>query len=138
MSDELVFSRNVEILENILGAEHVLPEPVEPVETILQAILNHETYEGEPNSRIEYILICICNSEECEITVPRCENEAILLNVLNKSIYEGPVTDNTIPKLLVLWSKQEADPERFKFPSRMVGRSLSTSEYDRRYLYGSV
>ena len=43
-------------------------------------------------------------------------NEAILLNVLNKSIYEGPVTDNTIPKLLVLWSKQEADPERFKFP----------------------
>jgi hypothetical protein len=36
--------------------------------------------------------------------------------VLNKSIYEGPVTDNTIPKLLVLWSKQEADPERFKFP----------------------
>ena len=115
MSDELAFSRNVEILENILGAEHVLPEPVEPVETILQAILNHETYEGEPNSRIEYILICICNSEECEITVPRCENEAILLNVLNKSIYEGPVTDNTIPKLLVLWSKQEADPERFKF-----------------------
>ena len=27
MSDELAFSRNVEILENILGAEHVLPEP---------------------------------------------------------------------------------------------------------------
>ena len=116
MSDELAFSRNVEILENILGAEHVLPEPVEPVETILQAILNHETYEGEPNSRIEYILICICNSEECEITVPRCENEAILLNVLNKSIYEGPTSGNRIPELLVLWSKQEADPARFKFP----------------------
>lgn len=130
MSDELAFSRNVEILENILGAEHVLPEPVEPVETILQAILNHETYEGEPNSRIEYILICICNSEECEITVPRCENEAILLNVLNKSIYEGPVTDNTIPKLLVLWSKQEADPERFKFPFAISkdGTEMSVEE----------
>lgn len=130
MSDELAFSRNVEILENILGAEHVLPEPVEPVETILQAILNHETYEGEPNSRIEYILICICNSEECEITVPRCENEAILLNVLNKSIYEGPVTDNTIPKLLVLWSKQEADPERFKFPFKLpeAGKEMSVEE----------
>jgi hypothetical protein len=116
MSDELAFSRNVEILENILGAEHVLPEPVEPVETILQAILNKETYEGTANSRIETILIAICNGTECNITVPQCENEAILLNVLNKSIYEGPVTDNTIPKLLVLWSKQEADPERFKFP----------------------
>ena len=130
MSDELAFSRNVEILENILGAEHVLPEPEEPVETILQAILNKETYEGEPNSRIEYILICICNGEECEITVPRCENEAILLNVLNKSIYEGPVTDNTIPKLLVLWSKQEADPERFKFPFAIPkdGTEMSVEE----------
>ena len=112
----MAFSRNEAILENILGANNVLVEPQSTIETILQAILNNETYEEEPNSRIEYILICICNQTECEITVPRSENEAILLNVLNKSIYEGPVSDNRIPKLLVLWSKQEADPERFKFP----------------------
>lgn len=130
MSDELAFSRNVEILENILGAEHVLPEPVEPVETILQAILNHETYEGTANSRIESILVAICNRTECDITVPRCENEAILLNVLNKSIYEGPVTQNQIPQLLVLWSKQEADPERFKFPFAIPkdGTEMSVEE----------
>ncbi len=130
MSDELAFSRNVEILENILGAEHVLPEPEEPVETILQAILNKETYEGTANSRIETILIAICNGTECDITVPQCENEAILLNVLNKSIYEGPVTDNTIPELLVLWSKQEADPERFKFPFAVPkdGTEMSVEE----------
>ena len=130
MSDELAFSRNVEILENILGAEHVLPEPEEPVETILQAILNKETYEGTANSRIETILIAICNGTECDITVPQCENEAILLNVLNKSIYEEPVTDNTIPKLLVLWSKQEADPERFKFPFAVpkYGTEMSVEE----------
>lgn len=130
MSDELAFSRNVEILENILGAEHVLPEPEEPVETILNAILNKETYEGTANSRIETILIAICNGTECDITVPQCENEAILLNVLNKSIYEGPVTDNMIPKLLVLWSKQEADPERFKFPFAVPkdGTEMSVEE----------
>jgi hypothetical protein len=130
MSDELAFSRNVDILENILGAEHVLPEPEEPVETILQAILNKETYEGTANSRIETILIAICNGTECDIIVPQCENEAILLNVLNKSIYEGPVTDNTIPKLLVLWSKQEADPERFKFPFAVPkdGTEMSVEE----------
>lgn len=130
MSDELAFSRNVDILENILGAEHVLPEPEEPVETILQAILNKETYEGTANSRIETILIAICNGTECDITVPKCENEAILLNVLNKSIYEEPVTDNTIPKLLVLWSKQEADPERFKFPFAIPkdGKEMSVEE----------
>ena len=130
MSDELAFSRNVDILENILGAEHVLPEPEEPVETILQAILNKETYEGTANSRIETILIAICNGTECDITVPQCENEAILLNVLNKSIYEEPVTDNTIPKLLVLWSKQEADPERFKFPFAVPkdGTEMSVEE----------
>ena len=130
MSDELAFSRNAEILENILGAEHVLPEPEEPVETILQAILNKETYEGTANSRIETILIAICNGTECDITVPQCENEAILLNVLNKSIYEEPVTDNTIPKLLVLWSKQEADPERFKFPFAVPkdGTEMSVEE----------
>ena len=130
MSDELAFSRNVDILENILGAEHVLPEPEEPVEMILQAILNKETYEGTANSRIETILIAICNGTECDITVPQCENEAILLNVLNKSIYEEPVTDNTIPKLLVLWSKQEADPERFKFPFAVPkdGTEMSVEE----------
>ena len=130
MSDELYFSRNVAILENILGAENDLPDPEEPVETILQAILYHETYEEDPNSRIEEILIAICNQTECDITVPNCENEAILLNVLNKQIYEGLVTDNTIPKLRVLWSKQEADPDKFKFPFAIPksGVEMSTEE----------
>ena len=112
----MVFSRNVAILENILGAENVLDPPQSNIEEILQAILLEKTYTKSATSRIEEILIAILNGTECEITVPRSENEAILLNVLNKSIYEGPVSDNEIPKLLVLWSKQEADPERFRFP----------------------
>ena len=112
----MVFSRNVAILENILGAENVLDPPQSNIEEILQAILLEKTYTKSATSRIEEILIAILNGTECEITVPRSENEAILLNVLNKSIYEGPVSDNEIPKLLVLWSKQEADPERFRVP----------------------
>ncbi len=126
----MVFSRNAAILENILGAENELDDPQSTTEEILQAILYQETYEKDATSRIEEILIAICNNTECDITVPRCENEAILLNVLNKSIYEEPVTDNTIPKLLVLWSKQEADPERFKFPFAVPkeGTEMSVEE----------
>ena len=112
----MVFSRNAAILENILGAENVLDAPQSNVEEILQAILLEKTYTKAATSRIEEILIAILNGSECDITVPRSENEAILLNVLNESIYEGPVSDNEIPKLLVLWSKQEADPERFRVP----------------------
>ena len=126
----MVFSRNAAILENILGAENELDDPQSTTEEILQAILYQDTYEKDATSRIEEILIAICNNTECDITVPRCENEAILLNVLNKSIYEGSVTDNTIPKLLVLWSKQEADPERFKFPFAVPkeGTEMSVEE----------
>lgn len=126
----MVFSRNVAILENILGAENELDDPQSTTEEILQAILYQETYEKDATSRIEEILIAICNNTDCDITVPRCENEAILLNVLNKSIYEEPVTDNTIPKLLVLWSKQEADPDRFKFPFAVPkeGTEMSVEE----------
>lgn len=112
----MVFSRNAAILENILGAENVLDPPQSNVEEILQAILYEEAYEKAATSRIEEILIAILNGTECDITVPRSENEAILLNILNKSIYEGPTSGNRIPELLVLWSKQEADPARFKFP----------------------
>jgi hypothetical protein len=34
---------------------------------------------------------------------------------LNKAIYDDEV-HSRMAELLVLWSKQEADPERFKFP----------------------
>ena len=111
----MVFSRNCAILENILGAENVLDPPQSNVEEILQAILLEQTYTKVATSRIEEILIAILNGTECAITVPRSENEEILLYVLNKSIWEGTPTSR-MAELLQLWSKQEADPERFAFP----------------------
>jgi hypothetical protein len=66
------------------------------MEEILLAILNGTTIEAEAQSEIE----------------------AILLNITNKSIYEE-VPTSRIAELLILWSKQEADPERFKFPFRI-------------------
>lgn len=114
----MVFSRNCAIIENILGAENVLDDPQSNVEEILQAILYSEAYTKDPTSRIEQILIAILNSDECDITVPRSENEEILLYVLNKAIWEGTPT-SYMATLLQLWSKQEADPERFKFPFKI-------------------
>ena len=111
----MVFSRNCAILENILGAENVLDDPQSNVEEILQAILYEQAYTKDSTSRIEEILIAILNGTECDITVPRSENEEILLYVLNKSIWEGTPT-SYMAELLQLWSKQEADPERFKYP----------------------
>ena len=115
----MAFSRNCAILENILGAENVLEDPQSNIEEILQAILNTDTYDKDPVSRIEEILIAILNGEECEITDPRSENEEILLCVLNKEIYDGEPT-SYMAELLQLWSKQEADPDRFKFPFRIA------------------
>jgi hypothetical protein len=37
------------------------------------------------------------------------------LYILNKAIYDDEV-HSRMAELLVLWSKQEADPDRFKFP----------------------
>jgi len=114
----MVFSRNCAIIENILGAENVLEDPQSSTEEILQAILYEQAYTKDPTSRIEEILIAILNGTECEITDPRSENEEILLYVLNKSIYEGTPT-SYMATLLQLWSKQEADPERFRFPFKI-------------------
>lgn len=110
-----VFSRNCAILENILGAEHILDDPQSTTEEILLAILNHTEYTKSATSRNETILLAILNNTECSITVPRSETEAVLLYVLNKAIYDKPVT-SYFTQLLVLWSKQVADPERFAFP----------------------
>ena len=93
----------------------MLLDPESRNETILQAILNNDEYTAEEQSRIENILICICNQTECDITEPQSENEAILLYILNKAIYDDEV-HSRMAELLVLWSKQEADPDRFKFP----------------------
>ena len=125
----MVFSRNEAILENILGAENVLDSPQSNVEEILQAILLEKTYTKAATSRIEEILIAILNNDECEITVPRSENEAILLYVLNKSIWEGTPTSR-MATLLQLWSKQMADPERFAFPFAVSqdGTEMSVEE----------
>lgn len=111
----MAMSRNEAIIENILGADNVLVDPQSRIEEILQAILYEDEYTEQPESRIEKILIAILNETECDITVPQSENEAILLYILNKAIWEGNPTSR-MATLLQLWSKQEADPERFAFP----------------------
>jgi hypothetical protein len=68
------FSRNEAIIENILGANNVLPDPESRNETILQAILNEDSYTEEEQSRIESILFAILNQTECDITEPQSEN----------------------------------------------------------------
>lgn len=125
----MVFSRNEAILENILGAENVLDPPQSNVEEILQAILYEETYTKTATSRIEEILIAILNGTACEITVPRSENEEILLYVLNKAIWDGTPTSR-MATLLQLWSKQEADPARFKFPFAISQNGVEMSVED--------
>lgn len=125
----MTFSRNCAILENILGADNILDDPQSSTEEILQAILNKDSYDKDPTSRIEEILLAILNGTECDITIPRSENESILLYVLNKAIWEGTPT-SYFAQLLQLWSKQEADPERFAFPFAISeeGTEMSVEE----------
>ncbi len=96
-------SRNVEILENILGAHHELTEPQSRVEAILQAILNSSEYSAQAQSRIEEILLAIKNkgsyTEE-----PRSRNEAILISKLQGEIFDGD-TFSEIEDLLKQWTE---------------------------------
>ena len=117
------------VLENILGAQNELTAPESRADAILQAILYGDSYSEEARCRFETILLAILNQTECEITEPRCEEEEILLNILNKSLYDEEV-HSRMSELLVLWSKQEADPERFKFPFKLpeAGKEMSVEQ----------
>lgn len=77
-------SRNELILENILGANNVLPEPISLTETLLTCWLNGEKYTDEiyDPSRNTSALLAIVNGTTYDAT-PTCEIEALLAAIAN-------------------------------------------------------
>ena len=113
----MTFSRNADIIENILGADHELEDPQSRVEAILQAILYNDEYTDEAESRVETILLCILNGETCDLE-PQCENEEILIAIANDEVYSKEASEK-IPILLKAWSQKDAGEARFKFAFRI-------------------
>lgn len=85
MANEIsIKSRNELILENILGANNVLPTPVSLTETLLTCWLNGDTYTDEiyDPSRNTSALLAIINGTTYDAT-PICEIEALLAAIAN-------------------------------------------------------
>lgn len=85
MANEIsIKSRNELILENILGANNVLPAPVSLTETLLTCWLNGDTYTDEiyDPSRNTSALLAIVNGTTYDAT-PICEIEALLAAIAN-------------------------------------------------------
>lgn len=85
MANEIsIKSRNELILENILGANNVLPTPVSLTETLLTCWLNGDNYTDEiyDPSRNTSALLAIVNGTTYDVT-PTCEIEALLAAIAN-------------------------------------------------------
>lgn len=99
-------SRNEAILQNICGANNVLPEPQSRLEKLLQAIL----YEDEtivnftPESRAELLLYAILTHGEYDAE-PQSRNEAILQAILTDGDYDA-LPQSRIEALLIEWLDQ--------------------------------
>ena len=114
MANEIsIKSRNELILENILGANNVLPTPVSLTETLLTCWLNGDNYTDEiyDPSRNTSALLAIVNGTTYD-AAPTCEIEALLAAIANGTdpdpIYLPPksrigvllydISKNNIPK----------------------------------------
>lgn len=99
-------SRNEAILQNICGANNVLPEPQSRIEKLLQAIL----YEDEtivdftPESRAELLLYAILTHGEYDAE-PQSRNETILKAILTNGDYDA-LPQSRIEALLIEWLDQ--------------------------------
>ena len=85
MANEIsIKSRNELILENILGANNVLPTPVSLTETLLTCWLNGDKYTDEiyNPSRNTSALLAIVNGTTYD-AAPTCEIEALLAAIAN-------------------------------------------------------
>ena len=96
-------SRNEAILQNICGANNVLPEPQSRIEKLLQAIL----YEDEtlvdftPESRAELLLYAILTHGEYDAE-PQSRNETTLKAILTNGEYDA-LPQSRIEALLIEW-----------------------------------
>ena len=99
--------RNEAIVQNILGADNVLPEPIWEIETILTCILNGQHCDVTPTCSTSEILLAICNGGTYT-KPPTSRNEVILLYKLNGEVFEGE-TFTEMEELLKEWTVQSSD-----------------------------
>lgn len=99
-------SRNEAILQNICGAENVLPDPQSRIEKLLQAILYEDEtiVDFEPESRAELLLYAILTHGEYDAD-PQSRNETILKAILTNSEYDA-LPQSRIEALLIEWLDQ--------------------------------
>ena len=99
-------SRNEAILQNICGANNVLPEPQSRIEKLLQAILYEDAtiVDFTPESRAELLLYAILTHGEYDAE-PQSRNETILRAILTNGDYDA-LPQSRIEALLIEWLDQ--------------------------------
>lgn len=125
------FSRIEAILQNILGADNVLEDPLSRAEVILLAILNDteitEELDYNELSELEALLYAIKESDEECTTIPETRSGKILLKILHGEKYEGE-TVSRVEELLKEWSHAAAWYTKTIGPSNPISVSDALAE----------
>ena len=125
------FSRIEAILQNILGADNVLEDPLSRAEVILLAILNDteitEEFNYDELSELEALLYAIKESDEEYDEVPETRSGKILLKILHGEKYEGE-TVSRVEELLKEWSHAAAWYTKTVGPSNPISVSDALAE----------